>query len=71
MKFQGFTVRADGRVELICEHGCGHPSKRLQEKLSRPWEDVDGVHGCCGCCSHEDFTKYEDEVLASLSTPKP
>jgi len=63
VKFSGYTRRADGRIELICSHGCGHPSKRLQELMSRPWEKHDGVHGCCGCCSDEEFTKYEDIVL--------
>lgn len=24
-----FCVRADGRIELYCEHGVGHPSPRL------------------------------------------
>jgi len=64
-KFIGHTKRADGRIELICEHGCGHPSKRLQELISgRPWAKYDGVHGCCGCCKDsEEFAAYEDSVL--------
>ena len=34
------SIRADGRVEYICEHGVGHGNH---------------VHGCDGCCSREDF----------------
>jgi len=43
-------LREDGiRIELLCEHGCGHPSKKLSgERWNDSWM---GIHGCCGCCS--------------------
>lgn len=69
MKFVGITRRADGRIEIICKHGCGHPSKLLQETLSRPWEKYDGVHGCCGCCGNDDFHKCEAEYKERLEQP--
>lgn len=53
------TYRADGRVEYVCEHGCGHPvARRTREKdVYKPCTDVDMIHGCCGCC-----WKIEKEV---------
>jgi hypothetical protein len=59
----GHTVRADGRIEIICKCGVGHPSKRLQETFKRPWEKHDGVHGCCGCCDDKIFSEYEEGLL--------
>ena len=47
--------RETGLVELVCEHGVGHPSLRL----SPPWRAFDGVHGCDGCCSRSEFTDFE------------
>jgi hypothetical protein len=69
MKFVGHIRRADGRIELTCEHGCGHPSKLLQEMISRPWKRHDGVHGCCGCCSDKSFSEYEKKVWATNLKP--
>lgn len=62
--FEGFTVesRSDGRFEIICFHGCGHPSQKLHRG---EWKDIDGVHGCCGCCTHEGFAKAEQQILDS------
>lgn len=34
------SIREDGRVEFICEHGIGHGLH---------------VHGCDGCCGRPDF----------------
>lgn len=34
-------------VEDICEHGIGHPNSVWLAKHGR---EVDGVHGCDGCC---------------------
>lgn len=48
--------RMDGRVELVCKHGVGHPSRALQV---RTWQDHDGIHGCDGCCGGEDFIEAE------------
>jgi len=37
-----FIRRADGRIEWLCEHGCGHTV----------WypKGSDDIHGCDGCC---------------------
>jgi hypothetical protein len=57
----------DGLVEFVCEHGCGHPAYGsalfIAEAICAkyPDRDVDKetstqlVHGCCGCCSRDDF----------------
>ena len=50
------NVLMDGRVEILCPHGAGHPSRRLTEQRRRQlgtrgeilWRDQDGKHGCCG-----------------------
>jgi len=59
-KFDGFFQRRlDGRVELTCKHGIGHPSEKLQ---SREWSWTDGVHGCDGCCDDESFEVMETNL---------
>lgn len=45
-----YTIRADGRVELICEHGVGHPSRKLTLLYRGIWNDCDSIHGCDSCC---------------------
>ncbi len=71
--------RETGLVELVCEHGIGHPSKGsalwIAESLAtrrlaevepedqrETYEEMveklfDGclIHGCDGCCGHDDF----------------
>ena len=44
-RLKGDLVRSDGRIERVCEHGCGHPVGSVG-----PWQDWMGTHGCCGCC---------------------
>ncbi len=39
------SVREDGRVEQLCDHGVGHPVGHLEK-----WEDWMYCHGCDGCC---------------------
>ena len=46
--------RADGRVELCCKHGVGHPVKQLTRRWDAGWM---GVHGCDGCCSTPSFAE--------------
>lgn len=49
-----YTLRLDGRVEIICEHGVGHPSPaltRFNRGSPEAWDSLDGVHGCDGCCT--------------------
>lgn len=43
-------VRQNGLVEDICEHGVGHPNP---EWLKAHGREIDGIHGCDGCCSNE------------------
>ena len=47
------SIRQDGRVEWLCEHGIGHtiyvPKKHTKD-IS--W----WVHGCDGCCE-QDYVK--------------
>lgn len=40
-----------GSIELECPHGVGHG----------------GVHGCCGCCRHESYTKALKAFMAQKS----
>lgn len=44
-------VRADGRVEDICEHGVGHPNLEylmsIDDSNKRYYASI---HGCDGCC---------------------
>ena len=54
--------RGDGRWEICCPHGIGHPSQRLSALRSRvlwqtSWMDV---HGCDGCCGSVAFRVAED-----------
>lgn len=50
MKDLDYTIRMDGRVELVCECGVGHPSRRLTVLYRGHWNEHDSVHGCCGHC---------------------
>lgn len=59
MKIQS---RADGRIEILCKHGVGHPSRLLMEAAGRTFKDVDGVHGCDGCCDTASFKKRERQM---------
>ena len=61
--------REDGRrVELICRHGVGHPSRVLIEAAyPRGWQDWMGVHGCDGCCSGEAFREQERLARARVA----
>ena len=51
--------RRDGRIEIICPHGVGHPSQKLSGK--RWVSSWMGVHGCCGkgCCGQAAFALAE------------
>lgn len=44
-----YTLRGDGRVEKVCQHGVGHPVGHTS-RWDATWM---GVHGCCGCCHVE------------------
>jgi hypothetical protein len=59
--------RADGRLEIVCRCGVGHPSKLLMEAAGRTWREVDGVHGCCGngCCQKPAFKKRERQMTGA------
>jgi len=39
----------DGRVEFICEHGCGH-TIHIPSGISKKDEWAWWSHGCDGCC---------------------
>ena len=54
---QACVRRVGGLVEIVCEHGVGHPSKLLT-----PPSRYNGVHGCDGCCSKQRWTDYELEL---------
>lgn len=42
------TIREDGRLERVCEHGVGHTVSHIKrDKLN---EEYIWVHGCDGCC---------------------
>ena len=45
---ENLLIRGDGRVEWVCEHGCGHTvSVPFKYKDEWAWWS----HGCDGCCS--------------------
>lgn len=48
--------REDGRTEILCPHGVGHPSQMLSRGK---WEDWMSTHGCDGCCSSDDWRQAE------------
>jgi hypothetical protein len=57
MKREWPTInRFDGRIEIMCPHGVGHPSKILS---TRNWQDWMEVHGCDGCCDTAAFALAE------------
>lgn len=45
-QFQWDLVRSNGRLERVCDHGCGHTVGHVKGFLT----EVDSIHGCCGCC---------------------
>jgi len=54
-------VRLDryrGLVERTCPHGIGHPDPDslafIESTLPPNRRGYEGVHGCDGCCGHED-----------------
>lgn len=64
--FIDYTIRADGRVELMCDHGVGHPSFNLTLLHRGSWNQYDGIHGCDGCCGtdafHEAEERFSDQI---------
>jgi hypothetical protein len=44
-KPENFNVRADGRIEYVCEHSCGHT-------IYSPRGKSDFIHGCDSCCQN-------------------
>lgn len=46
-------MRADGRVEWICNHGVGHTIW-----AGRKMGKSGYTHGCDGCCSKLDLTDF-------------
>lgn len=62
--------REDGiRVEIICPHGVGHPSRILSGPR---WVDSwMGVHGCCGCCGSAAFALAEIHHAQAMGIEYP
>lgn len=67
MKFKGFHIRLDGRVELICGCGIGHPSKKLTLINRGYYDELDDIHGCCGDCWDESFKEAEEKYAEELT----
>ena len=55
------SVRENGLIEIVCQHGVGHPSKLLTNP-----KYYYGVHGCDGCCDTEEWRLAEQRAAASL-----
>lgn len=58
----GELRRETGLFEYVCEHGCGHPDPESAKEIAdRYGHDIKYwlSHGCCGCCSREDFPGNE------------
>jgi hypothetical protein len=49
-------VRADGRLERVCEHGVGHTVGHKNAKMLK--EEYIWIHGCDGCC--RDYKRMRD-----------
>lgn len=50
--------RADGRIEWLCVHGCGHPDVRENQYKPEVWNKIKsyvGNHCCDYCCDEDDF----------------
>lgn len=43
---EDLNIRGDGRIEWVCEHGCGHTIYNPND-----WGKWTMSHGCDGCCS--------------------
>lgn len=54
--------RGDGRIEITCKHGVGHPSRKISIQLYETWKKWMEVHGCCGCCSSKEWRDEESLV---------
>lgn len=59
--------RSDGRIELVCPCGVGHPCLELMQLEGRKVEDWHGVHGCCGCCAKPAFVRAMQRLVKGLS----
>ncbi len=55
--------RASGLIEYICDCGVGHPHPDSVKNFKKYFPNrVPTIHGCCGCCSSEDFFKERMEI---------
>mgnify|MGYP001615726323 CR=1 FL=1 len=65
-KKHGYTIREDGRVERICEHGVGHTIGHLD--AAREAEPYMFIHGCCcnkngvSCCA--EWPSFSEEIAS-------
>jgi hypothetical protein len=56
---RGYTIRTDGRIERVCQHGVGHTIGHINKALEQ--ESWVFTHGCDGCChTFEPFTAREE-----------
>lgn len=71
----GFSLilRADGRVEVACRHGVGHPSWELQRlRTGRDPGHCDMIHGCDRCCQTREWKAAEAKFIQeALRRRKP
>ncbi len=48
-----YCFRVDGRIEFLCEPGCGHTihiPEWIQKSKSEQQKNTWWSHGCDGCC---------------------
>ena len=56
--------RMSGLVEVVCEHGVGHPHP---ESVDNSQNSYWSIHGCDGCCGQEGFFEpLTDEMLEDI-----
>ena len=55
IRLKADTIREDGRLERMCEHGVGHPVGHVYNEMTyKLGGQYMWLHGCCGarCCRY-------------------
>lgn len=57
VNIESLQYRMDGRIEWVCEHGCGHTvfAPKVKQDDGTYYENY--LHGCDGCC--KDIKRFK------------